>query len=121
MYSFLFHNESLLFFIFLLTLINLSFTVIFTRNTILSIFSLILFFLNVSALLLLFELDFLALIFIIIYVGAIAVLFLFIIMLLDLKINYYKLKLCRELFFGFFLLIPILIYPSLFPSRPGLG
>jgi len=103
----IFNQELVLFFIFFISLINSSLTIIFTSNTVLSVFALIIFFLNLSALLILFELDFLALIFIIIYVGAIAVLFLFIIMLLDLKITYYTISLWRELYFAFLFLIPV--------------
>jgi NADH:ubiquinone oxidoreductase subunit 6 (subunit J) len=56
-----------------------------TRNSLYSVLFLICVFINAAILLLLFEIDFLGIIFIMIYVGAIAVLFLFIVMLLDLK------------------------------------
>lgn len=62
------------------------FFVSFSKNSIISVFSLILSFLSSSLLLFILNTDFLALMFIIIYVGAIAVLFLFIIMMLNIKI-----------------------------------
>ena len=61
--------------------------VISVRNPVHSVLFLILTFLGVSGLLFLSELDFLPLMFIIIYVGAIAVLFLFVVMMLDIKIT----------------------------------
>ena len=48
---------------------------------------LILTFFNVSGLLLLLEVEFLAMVFLVVYVGAIAVLFLFVVMMLDIKIG----------------------------------
>lgn len=61
--------------------------VIFARNPVHSVLFLILVFCNVSCLLLLIESEFLALIFIIVYVGAIAVLFLFVVMMLNVKLS----------------------------------
>jgi NADH:ubiquinone oxidoreductase subunit 6 (subunit J) len=61
--------------------------VIFAKNPIHSVLFLVLVFCNVSGLLLLLEAEFLALIFIIVYVGAIAVLFLFVIMMLNVKLS----------------------------------
>lgn len=56
-----------------------------SENPVHSVLFLILTFCNASAILFLFNADFLALIFIIIYVGAIAVLFLFVVMMLNVK------------------------------------
>ena len=56
-------------------------------NSIESILFLILTFFNAAVILFLFGVDFLGLTFIIVYVGAIAVLFLFVIMMLSVKIN----------------------------------
>lgn len=61
--------------------------IIFARNPVHSVLFLILAFCNVSCLLLLIESEFLALIFIIVYVGAIAVLFLFVVMMLNVKLS----------------------------------
>jgi len=63
-----------------------SLMVIIVQNSIYSVLFLVLSFVSAASLLLLFECEFIALMFVIIYVGAIAVLFLFIVMMLDIKI-----------------------------------
>lgn len=60
--------------------------VIFSRNTIHSILFLILLFCNVVGLLFLLNVEYLAMVFIIVYIGAIAVLFLFVVMMLNLRL-----------------------------------
>jgi len=77
--------------------------VISVRNPVHSVLFLILTFLGVSGLLFLSELDFLPLMFIIIYVGAIAVLFLFVVMMLDIKISEVKGDFLKYLPLGCFL------------------
>jgi len=64
-----------------------SFFVISSRNPIHSVLSLIAMFLLSAALLLCLKVEFLAFSFVIVYVGAIAILFLFIVMMLDIKIG----------------------------------
>ena len=64
-----------------------SFIMILSKNPIYSIFSLILSILSAAIILLLSKIEFLAYIFIIVYVGAIAVLFLFVIMMLNIKVS----------------------------------
>jgi len=59
--------------------------VIISRNPLHSVLSLVTSFLSASILLFLFENEFLALFFLIIYLGAIAILFLFVMMMLDIK------------------------------------
>lgn len=61
-----------------------------TKNTVYSVLFLILIFCNSTGLLLTFNIEFVSIMLIIIYVGAIAVLFLFIIMMLDIKKNIYE-------------------------------
>ncbi len=61
--------------------------VVTSKNPVDSVLFLILVFLNAAGLTFLVEAEFIALIFIIIYVGAIAVLFLFIVMMLEIKIQ----------------------------------
>jgi len=73
--------------LFLLFLIFCSFGVISSRNPIHSILFLVCVFILSSVLLFCLEIEFLGLSFILIYVGAIAILFLFVVMMLDLKIN----------------------------------
>lgn len=58
-----------------------------TENPVHSVLFLILTFFNSSGILLLLNAEFLALIFVIVYVGAIAVLFLFVVMMLNIKVS----------------------------------
>lgn len=64
-----------------------SFLVVTLKNPVYSVLFLILTFFTVSFILFLFEVEFLPLIFVIIYVGAVAVLFLFVVMMLDIKLT----------------------------------
>ena len=61
--------------------------VITARNPVHSVLFLILVFCNAAGLLILLELDFFAMIFLVVYVGAIAVLFLFVVMMLNIKLS----------------------------------
>ena len=79
MYNFLFYFLSFL-------ILVSALLVIYSRNPIHSILFLILVFAGSSGLLLMIHADFLAMMFIVVYVGAIAVLFLFVIMMLNVKI-----------------------------------
>jgi len=82
--------------------------VIFSKNPIFSILFLIFTFANVSCLLFLFDLEFLPVVFLIVYVGAIAVLFLFVLMMLNIKLS--------ELQESYSTLIPIVVIFILFFS-----
>jgi len=73
-------------FFFLFLIVFFCFFVISSRNPIHSVLSLVCVFLLSSVLLIALEVEFLALSFVIIYVGAIAILFLFVVMMLDIKI-----------------------------------
>jgi len=64
-----------------------SIMVITARNPIHSILFLVLVFFNVAGLLILVDIEFLAIMFIIIYVGAIGILFLFVVMMLNVKVT----------------------------------
>jgi len=75
----------LFFFSFLLTLC--AFSVVTTKNPVHAVFYLILSFCLSSVLLLFFNIEFIALLFVVVYVGAIAVLFLFVVMMLDLRVS----------------------------------
>ena len=66
-------------------LIISSIMVIFAQNAIYSVLFLVLSFLSSAVLLFLLKCEFLSLVFILVYVGAIAVLFLFVVMMLDVK------------------------------------
>ena len=60
--------------------------VLFSKNPVHTVLFLILFFCNMTGLLLISEIEFLSIVFIIVYVGAVVVLFLFVIMMLDIQI-----------------------------------
>ena len=75
-----------LFYLFSSFAILSSFFVIISKNPVFSILFLIFTFTNVSCLLFLFNFEFLPISFLIIYVGAIAVLFLFVLMMLNIKL-----------------------------------
>lgn len=81
-------NYEMFFFFFFSSIVLASaIFVIYSSNTVYSVFFLILAFVNSSGLLLLSEIEFIAFMLIIIYVGAITILFLFVIMMLDIPIN----------------------------------
>jgi len=93
--------------------------VILSQNSIYSVLFLVLSFVSASSLLFLLECEYISLIFIIIYVGAIAVLFLFVVMMLDVKTIYLAKDSLKYFPFGSFLgvvfLIEILtLIPSIF-------
>ena len=87
--------------------------VVFSTNPVYSLLWLVLSFLFSSSFLLSLGCEFLALIFIVVYVGAIAVLFLFVVMLLDLKIKNLREKKSNAftffIIFGIFFLLFLLI------------
>lgn len=78
--------EFFFFFFFSSIVLTSAIFVIYSTNTIYSVFFLILVFTNSTGLLLLSEIEFISIILIIIYVGAITILFLFVIMMLDINI-----------------------------------
>jgi NADH-quinone oxidoreductase subunit J len=83
--------NSFLFLLFSFFLLLSALMVVVSKNSIYSVLFLVLSFISASSLLFLLESEFISLLFIIIYVGAIAVLFLFVVMMLDIKIlNYSK-------------------------------
>lgn len=75
----------ILFYLFSSLLLLSSCMVVLVQNTIYSVLFLVVSFISASGLLFLLECEFISLLFIVIYVGAIAVLFLFVIMMLDVK------------------------------------
>ena len=80
-------GETFLFYFFCFFVLFSAFMVIRAKNPVYSVLFLILVFCNSAGLLLLLNLDFFALIFLIVYVGAIAVLFLFVVMMLNIKLT----------------------------------
>ena len=79
--------ETFLFVTFTSLAIISAISVIQVINPIHSVIALILCFVNVSALLILLDLDFFAMIFLVVYIGAIAVLFLFVVMMINIKME----------------------------------
>nr|YP_009559266.1 NADH dehydrogenase subunit 6 [Gelidium coulteri]QBA96113.1 NADH dehydrogenase subunit 6 [Gelidium coulteri] len=80
-------TETFLFFIFSFFALASSLMVITSKNAVHSVLFLILVFCNIAGLLLLLGAEFLSFMLLIVYVGAIAVLFLFVVMMLNVKVN----------------------------------
>ena len=78
-------SNTIYIYIFLMVLIS-SISILFSKNPIHAVFFLIIVFLHVSLLLLLLHVEFLAFLIFIVYLGAIAVLFLFVIMIFNINI-----------------------------------
>lgn len=101
---------SFLFYLFSSIILISCVLVIITPNPVFSVFYLILGFCNASAVLLLFELEFLGLLLLIIYVGAIAVLFLFVVIMLNVPVNKDSFSNFHLLFFFFFFLFSFFFF-----------
>lgn len=100
--------------------------VIITLNPVISILFLIALFVNIAGYLILIGIHFLGLVYVLVYVGAIAVLFLFIIMLLNIKLSELDNKNSNGLplgaLFGILFLYPIYeMIPSSFNKLPEFG
>ena len=106
-YNFMIVN--LLFYFFSCILLASSLMIILSQNSIYSALFLVLSFVSSSSLLFLLECEYVSLIFIIIYVGAIAVLFLFVIMMLDIKTVHLAKDSLKYFPFGSFLGIVFLV------------
>jgi len=101
--------------------------VISAQNPVHSVFFLVLVFFTSAFLLFLLEVEFISLLFVLVYVGAIAVLFLFVVMMLDIKITKYE----KDLFFYipmggflgiiFFLEVFLSLQENLVPFLPSSG
>ena len=82
--------EAIFFWIFAIPLVGSALAVIVARNPVHSVLFLILAFVNAAGLFLLLGAEFLAMILVVVYVGAVAVLFLFVVMLLDVDFAGFK-------------------------------
>src|ERR1700744_136304 len=82
--------QTIAFYVFGTILVASAFMVVVSRNPVYSVLFLILAFFNAAGLFVLIGAEFIAMILVIVYVGAVAVLFLFVVMMLD--INIAKLK-----------------------------
>ena len=105
-------NANLLFYFFSIFLVFSAVMTVFSQHPVFSLLFLVSSFLFSSFLLFLLECEFLALLFVVIYVGAVAVLFLFAIMMLEFKLYNLAKNLTKYipvgLIFGLILLIPLL-------------
>jgi NADH-quinone oxidoreductase subunit J len=99
--------DLILLFLFSISILLNALFIVLGINSIYSIFLLVFLFSLSTGLLLLIECEFMALIFVIIYIGAISVLFLFVILMLDLKTNIKK-------FYSEFFFINLIIVIFLF-------
>ena len=104
---------NILFYGFAVLLIISSLMVVTVKNSVHAVLFLVLSFICSSGILLLLQCEFLALMFLIIYVGAIAVLFLFVVMMLDLKLMNSKKDILKYIPFGLLIIGIFTIYPAI--------
>lgn len=97
------------FYVFAGLMILSSILVITSRNPVHSVLWLIFTFCNAAGLFVLMGAEFLAMMLIIIYVGAVAVLFLFVVMMLDIKTSEFKNRVGAELTFSFFIALLLFV------------
>jgi len=111
------------FYLFATLTIASALAVIFARNPVHSVLWLILAFFNAAGLMLLVGAEFIAMLVVIVYVGAVAVLFLFVVMMLDIDFASLRSGFTRNLPFGiiiaFVLLAEIVIALFAHPSGPA--
>ncbi len=100
---------TLFFYLFSAVLIGSAFMVISARNPVHSVLFLILAFFNAAGLFILLGAEFLAMILVVVYVGAVAVLFLFVVMMLDVDFTEFKQGFLQYLPLGASLGIVVLI------------
>ena len=98
----------LAFYLFATLTIASSIAVIFARNPVHSVLWLILAFFNAAGLMLLVGAEFIALLLVIVYVGAVAVLFLFVVMMLDIDFASLRSGFTRNLPFGIIIALVLL-------------
>jgi NADH-quinone oxidoreductase subunit J len=98
----------LAFYLFATVMIASAVCVIFARNPVHSVLWLILAFFNAAGLMLLVGAEFIAMLLVIVYVGAVAVLFLFVVMMLDIDFAELRSGFTRNLPFGIILAIVLL-------------
>lgn len=94
--------------------------VIITSNPVHSLLYLVLSFFNASILLLIFHCEFLSMLFLVVYIGAIIVLFLFIVMMLNVKIIELNAKIIRYIPIGLFIIL-IFLLEVFYIINNGLG
>lgn len=98
----------LVFYIFAAAMILFAIGVVLFRNPVYSVMSLIVVFFNAAALFILIGAEFIGMSLIIVYVGAVAVLFLFVVMMLDIKLSEFKQGFYKNLPFASVILVILL-------------
>ena len=115
----------LAFYLFATLTIASAVAVIFARNPVHSVLWLIMAFFNAAGLFLLLGAEFVAMLLVIVYVGAVAVLFLFVVMMLDIDFAKLRSGFTKNLPFGLIvalvLMIEIIIAVSAWKARPALS
>src|SRR4029079_18578237 len=115
----------LAFYLFATLTIASAIAVIFARNPVHSVLWLIVAFFNAAGLMLLLGAEFIALLLVIVYVGAVAVLFLFVVMMLDIDLARLRSGFTRHLTFGILialvLLAEIVVAVSAWQAGPALS
>jgi NADH-quinone oxidoreductase subunit J len=115
----------LAFYLFSVVMIASAVLVIFARNPVHSVLWLILAFFNAAGLMLLLGAEFIAMLVVIVYVGAVAVLFLFVVMMLDIDFASLRSGFTRNLPFGIMialvLLAEVIVAVSAWKAGPALS
>ena len=113
------------FFLFAFMTIASAVLVIFSRNPVHSVLWLILAFFNAAGLMLIAGAEFIALLLVIVYVGAVAVLFLFVVMMLDIDFAELRSGFTKNLPFGILvalvLLVEVLVAVSAWQAGPAIS
>ena len=109
------------FYLFATVTITSAVLVIFARNPVHSVLWLILAFFNAAGLMLLMGAEFIAMLLVIVYVGAVAVLFLFVVMMLDIDFSQLRSGVSRNLPFGLLIAIVLLAEIVIAVSARGEG
>lgn len=102
----------ILFYLFSFVLISSSLVVISAKNTVHAVMFLVLAFINAAGLFILLKAEFLAMLLVVVYVGAIAVLFLFVVMMLDVDTKKIKNEINRHI--PLLVLVAIVIFAEIF-------
>ena len=111
----------ILFYVFAAVLVAAAIGVITARNPVHSVLFLVLCFFNAAVLWLLIEAEFLAIVLVLVYVGAVMVLFLFVVMMLDINIEKMREGFARHAPLGIFvaLIVVVELYYVLWVRRAG--
>jgi len=112
----------ILFYVFATVLVAAALGVIVARNPVISALSLVLCFLASAAIWLLLEAEFLAVVLVLVYVGAVMVLFLFVVMMLDINLAELRQGFTRFAWLGWLTSLAVIVeIAGVIWSRGGLG